>query len=118
AIKDALMAEANKVDPMLLQLGGGARDVEARPLPDTPAGPMLVVHLLFDVRDAMGANAVNTACEALAPLIERATGGRVNLLILSNLADRRTASASCTVPAVALQTGDVRGVDVARAIAE
>ena len=118
AIKDELKAEANKVDPVLVRLGGGARDVEVRPLPDTPAGPMLIVHLLVDVRDAMGANAVNTACEALAPLIERATGGRVNLRILSNLADRRTASAACRVPAAALHSGDTRGQDVARTIVE
>ncbi len=118
AIKDELMQAASAVDPVLVRLGGGARDVEVRPLPGTPAGPMLIVHLLFDVRDAMGANAVNTACEALAPLIEKATGGRVNLRILSNLADRRTATASCTVPAVALKTEDADGKDVARAIVE
>ena len=58
---------------------------------DSPIGPFLVLHLLYDVRDAMGANAVNTAVEKLAPRLEELTGGRVHLRILSNLADRRLA---------------------------
>lgn len=121
AIDDAreeLLAEADCCDPVLIDLGGGARDLELRLFPDSPVGPMLVVHLLFDVRDAMGANAVNTTCERLAPIIEEITGGRVNLRILSNLADRRKATASCTVPADALETPDTAGADVARAIVE
>ena len=113
-----LLEEANCCDRVLVELGGGARDLELRPFPDTPAGPMLIVHLLFDVRDAMGANAINTTCERLAPIIEELTGGRVNLRILSNLADRRKASASCTIPADALSTGDLPGADVARAVVE
>ena len=64
----------------------------------SPIGAFLVVHLIYDVRDAMGANAVNTACEKLAPRIEEITGGRVHLRILSNLADRRLAKATCTIP--------------------
>jgi hydroxymethylglutaryl-CoA reductase len=64
----------------------------------SPIGPFLVVHLIYDVRDAMGANAVNTACEKLAPRLEELTGGRVHLRILSNLADRRLARANCTIP--------------------
>jgi hydroxymethylglutaryl-CoA reductase len=118
AVRDELMEAANDCDPTLVKLGGGARDIEVRPIEDSPVGPMLVVHLLFDVRDAMGANAVNTACEKLAPIIERATGGRVSLRILSNLADRRTAWAACNVPAAALQTEGTSGRDVARAIVE
>jgi hydroxymethylglutaryl-CoA reductase len=118
AIKDELMAKANEGDPVLVKLGGGARDVEVRLFPDSPVGSMLVVHLLFDVRDAMGANAVNTACESLAPVIEATTGGRVNLRILSNLADRRTATAECTVPVNALQTPDILGKDVVRGVVE
>jgi len=102
----------------MVKLGGGARGLELRPFPDTPAGPMLVIHVLFDVRDAMGANAINTVCEQLAPTVEALTGGRVNLRILSNLADRRKASASCTIPADALSTGDLPGADVARAVVE
>ncbi len=86
--KDEIMQLANEQDPVLVKLGGGCKDVEARVI-DTVKGPMLIVHLLVDVRDAMGANAVNTMCEKVAPLIERITGGRVYLRIVSNLADRR-----------------------------
>ncbi|NDJ75170.1 MAG: hydroxymethylglutaryl-CoA reductase, degradative [Chloroflexi bacterium] len=113
-----LLAEANESDPVLLRLGGGARELELRPFPETPVGPMLVIHLLFDVRDAMGANAINTACERLSPLVEDLTGGRVNLRILSNLADRRKATASCTVPAEVLGTSEMHGAEVAASIVE
>ncbi len=96
--KTELLAEADVADPLLKKFGGGARDLEVRIIEDSPIGPFLVVHLIYDVRDAMGANAVNTACEKLAPHIEKITGGRVHLRILSNLADRRLVKASCTVP--------------------
>ena len=96
--KAELLAEADAVDPLLKKFGGGARDLEVRMIEEFPIGPFLVVHLIYDVRDAMGANAVNTACEKLAPHIEEITGGRVHLKILSNLADRRLAKASCTIP--------------------
>ncbi len=95
--KAELLAEADTVDPLLKKFGGGARDLEVRLIEESPIGPFLVVHLIYDVRDAMGANAVNTACEKLAPHIEEITGGRVHLKILSNLADRRLAKASCTI---------------------
>jgi len=116
AEKAALLALAHAVDPVLAQLGGGARDLEVRPLPETPAGPMLIVHLLYDVRDAMGANAVNTACERLAPEIARLTGGKVFLRILSNLADRRLARAGVVIPESALAFGDFSGEAVALGI--
>jgi hydroxymethylglutaryl-CoA reductase len=96
--KAELLAEADSIDPVLMKFGGGARDLEVRLIEDSPIGPFLVVHLIYDVRDAMGANAVNTACEKLAAHIEQITGGRVHLRILSNLADRRLAKASCTIP--------------------
>jgi hydroxymethylglutaryl-CoA reductase len=118
AQKDRLMALANRVDPVVVSLHGGARDVEVRVIEDSPVGPMLVVHLVYDCRDAMGANMVNTACEALAPLVEELTGGRVNLRILSNLADRRLARASCVVPAEALATPEYPGSLVAERIVE
>jgi hydroxymethylglutaryl-CoA reductase len=118
AARERILARANEVDPVIVQLGGGARDLEVRSLPDTPAGPMLVVHLIYDCRDAMGANAVNTACEALAPVIEEITGGRVGLRILSNLADRRLARAACTIPADALACEGFPGERVARGIVE
>ena len=118
AARDRLLAEADCCDRTLVSLGGGARGLELRPFPQTPVGPMLVVHLLFDVRDAMGANAINTTCERLAPLIEEITGGRVNLRILSNLADRRKATATCLVPADALATAGMSGAQVVRGIVE
>jgi hydroxymethylglutaryl-CoA reductase len=97
--KANLLAEADAIDPVLKKLGGGARDLEVRIIEDSPIGAFLVVHLIYDVRDAMGANAVNTACERLAAHIEAITGGRVHLRILSNLADRRLARAKCLIPA-------------------
>ena len=97
--KAELIAEADIIDPILKKFGGGARDLEVRIIEDSPIGKFIVVHLIYDVRDAMGANAVNTACERLAPRIEAITGGRVHLRILSNLADRRLARARCTIPA-------------------
>ncbi|MEA3460131.1 MAG: hydroxymethylglutaryl-CoA reductase, degradative, partial [Chloroflexota bacterium] len=111
--EEEILELADAQHPTIVRLGGGAKGLEVRELPDTPTGPMLVIHLLYDTRDAMGANAVNTACEAIAPLIERLTGGRVVLRILSNLADRRLARARCAVPASALG-----GEEVARGIVE
>ncbi len=96
--KADLLAEADSIDPILKKFGGGARDLEVRIFKSSPIGGFLVVHLLYDVRDAMGANAVNTACERLAPGIEAITGGKVHLRILSNLADRRLARTRCTIP--------------------
>jgi hydroxymethylglutaryl-CoA reductase len=90
--KDTIQALCDEVDPVLLKHGGGFRDLEVRVF-STPSGPMVVTHLIVDTRDAMGANAVNSMAEQLAPEIARWTGGRVNLRILSNLADRRLARA-------------------------
>jgi hydroxymethylglutaryl-CoA reductase len=118
AQKGRLLELANQTDPIIVGLGGGARDVEARVLEETPVGPMLVVHLIYDVLDAMGANAVNTAAEALAPLVEEITGGRVNLRILSNLADRRLARAKAVFPVHALSMEGFDGDVVADRIVE
>ena len=104
--KASLLAEAAEVDPVLQKLGGGPRDLEVRIIPASPVGPFLVVHLIYDVRDAMGANAVNTAAERLASRLEALTGGHVHLRILSNLADRRLARARCTIPLDQLGFGD------------
>jgi len=82
----------NRQDPLLIQAGGGAKDVEVRVI-GTIRGPMVITHLLVDTRDAMGANAVNTMAEAVAPAIEEWTGGRVYLRILSNLAVHRVVRA-------------------------
>jgi hydroxymethylglutaryl-CoA reductase len=95
--RDQLLAEAGEIDPLLKKLGGGPRDLEVRIFESSPIGPFLVLHLIYDVRDAMGANAINTALELLAPRVAAITGGRVHLRILSNLADRRLARARCTI---------------------
>ncbi len=91
--KEQLLTLANSQDKILVDLGGGARDLEVRIL-DSPLGTMIVTHLIVDVRDAMGANAVNTMCEALAPMLEEISGGKVRLKILSNLADKRLVKAT------------------------
>ena len=96
-----LLSLANQQDPVLVKVGGGARDLVLRVV-ESEAGPMLVVHLLVDCRDTMGANAVDTMCEELAPLIEELTGGRVLLRIISNLADKRLARAEIVVRKEAL----------------
>ncbi len=115
AEREALLAAANEVDPVLVRLGGGARGLEVRVL-DSPRGPMVIVHLLYDVRDAMGANAINTACERLAPRIAALSGGRVFLRILSNLADRRLTRARVVIPESALAFGGFSGGAVAEGI--
>lgn len=118
AAKDTIIALANEQDPVIVGLGGGARDLDVRVVEDSPVGPMLVLYLYYDTRDAMGANTVNTALEAIAPLVSQVTGGRVHLRILSNLADRRLASAKGVVPAASLAFGDYTGEQVAQGIVE
>ena len=110
--KAVLLADMDEVDPLLKRLGGGPRDLEVRLIDDSPIGPFLVVHLIYDVRDAMGANAVNTAVERLAPRLEALTGGRAHLRILSNLADRRLARARCTILLPELAFDDYPAEDV------
>ncbi len=110
--KAELLAEANSIDPVLKKFGGGARDLEVRIIESSPIGSFLVLHLIYDVRDAMGANAVNTACEKLAPHVETITGGKVHLRILSNLADRRMARTRCTVPVKELAFDNYTGEEV------
>ena len=110
--KEHLLSETEEIDPILKKLGGGPRDLEVRIVEDSPIGSFLVVHLIYDVRDAMGANAVNTAVEKLAPLVEAISGGRAHLRILSNLADRRLARARCTIPLSELAFGEFSGEDV------
>jgi len=90
--KKEILRLANAQDKILIDLGGGAKDLEVRIL-NSPLGKMIIVHLIVDVRDAMGANAVNTMCEALAPSLEEITSGKVRLRILSNLADKRIVKA-------------------------
>ena len=93
--KDEILQHANAQDPVLVSLQGGARDLEVRVI-DTFQGRMVIAELFVDCRDAMGGNAVNTMAEAIAPLIERYSGGRVYLRIISNLAVKRLARAKAT----------------------
>ncbi|MFQ5832694.1 MAG: hydroxymethylglutaryl-CoA reductase, degradative [Candidatus Thorarchaeota archaeon] len=93
--KDDLIELANEQDPILVRFGGGARDLRVRVI-DTKVGPMVITELIVDTRDAMGANAVNTMAEALAPRIEKISGGKVLLRILSNLADLRLVNVTAT----------------------
>lgn len=116
ACEAQILAQANAANPLLVSVGGGACGLETRCLATTLAGPMLLVHLVIDVQDAMGANAVNTACEAVAPMVEEASGGTAVLRILTNLADRRLARAVCRVPISALGQGELSGDAVAERI--
>ncbi|NPV09235.1 MAG: hydroxymethylglutaryl-CoA reductase, degradative [Anaerolineae bacterium] len=109
---------ANSRPSQIVELGGGATDLEARVVRESPAGPMLVVHLIYDVRDAMGANAVNSTVELVAPLLEAVTGGRANLRVISNLADRRLARARVKIVPGELDCGEVAGSTVAARIVE
>jgi hydroxymethylglutaryl-CoA reductase len=86
--KDEIIRQANEVDPVLVKFGGGAKDIEVKVI-DTQSGKMVITHLIVDCRDAMGANAVNTMAETVAPHIEELTGGHVRLRIISNFADKR-----------------------------
>jgi hydroxymethylglutaryl-CoA reductase len=94
---------------VLISLGGGCRDIEVHVFPHTPRGAIVVMHLLVDVRDAMGANTVNTMAETVAPIVERVTGGTVRLRILSNLADLRVARARVSLTPEALATKEFSG---------
>lgn len=107
-----ILALANSRDQLLVSLGGGCKDIEVHVFPSTPRGPMVVMHLIVDVRDAMGANTVNTMAEAVAPLVEQITGGVVRLRILSNLADLRLARARVRVTPDALATPQRPGEEV------
>jgi hydroxymethylglutaryl-CoA reductase len=116
SLKKELLARLEHLHPTIRKLGGGPLDLQVRHLPDTPAGPMLIVHLLMDTRDAMGANAINTACETLAPELEIISEGRALLRILSNLSDLRRAWAACRIPVEALTEKPFSGETVAQGI--
>ncbi|TFC84128.1 hydroxymethylglutaryl-CoA reductase, degradative [Cryobacterium sp. TMT3-29-2] len=110
---DELVALANSGHPNMVARGGGARGVEVFLRGGTVQnGELLVVHLLVDTRDAMGANLVNSMCERLAPLVEEISGGRVFLRILSNLTDRALVRARAVIPHALLETADFPGVRV------
>ena len=116
--KKMLLAKANEQDPMLVSLGGGAKDLKVKVI-KTLKGPMVIVELFVDCGDAMGANAVNTMAEAVAPMVEEISGGRVYLRIISNLADRRLVRATAVFEKEALGGEEVvEGVVYAYAFAE
>ncbi len=96
----------------MVRRGGGVRDLEVRVLDEGSAGAMLVVHLIVDTRDAMGANALNTLAEAMAAPIQGIAGGRIGLRILSNLSDRRCVRVRVVVPARALACEGFTGEEV------
>lgn len=114
--KNHLLSCANAQSRSLVALGGGAQDIEVNIFPHSPMGPMVVVHLIIDCRDAMGANAINSMAEAVAPLLEEITGGRAYLRILSNLTDRRLSRARAIVPPSALARDGLRGEEVIEGI--
>lgn len=118
AARAELLLMADTLHPGIVARGGGARDIETRVMEHRRVGPMLVVHILIDVRDAMGANALNTTAEALAPRVAELTRGRVNLRILSNLADHRLVRATCRVSATALDRDIEKGRRIAGFIVE
>lgn len=110
--RDEILALANAQSTSLVKLGGGAEDVEVHLFAESPTGPMLIVHLVVDCLDAMGANAINSMAEAVAPMLERISGGRAYLRILSNLTDRRLAKARAVLTPAALERPDLSGEEV------
>ena len=108
-LKEEILKKANEQSKTLPKLGGGAKDLRVKLL-ETRRGEMLVVELLIDVRDAMGANVVNSMAEAVAPMIERATGGRALLRILSNLSDLRLARAYAVFPKELVGEDVIQGI--------
>ena len=113
AARDELLNLANSLHPKMLARGGGAREVEAhRHVAPEDGRDMVVLHLLVDTRDAMGANLVNGMCEGIASLVESITGGRVFLRILSNLTDRAVVRASVCIPVQNLETKGYSGTEV------
>ena len=121
--KQLLLDAANALHPQMFARGGGAVDVEVRLLEvldvaGTTTETHAILHLVIDTQDAMGANLINTMCEGIASLCEKLTGGRVRLKILSNLADRRLARATCRIPLAALADFGLTGAEVAHGIVE
>jgi len=114
--RERILEVANSRDKVLIGLGGGCRDIEVQVFDDTPRGPMVVMHLVVDVRDAMGANTVNTMAEAVSPLVEQLTGGTVRLRILSNLADLRLARARVRLEPAVLATRERSGEEVVEGV--
>ncbi|MEZ4258417.1 MAG: hydroxymethylglutaryl-CoA reductase, degradative [Polyangiaceae bacterium] len=111
AARDELLRRADAAVPGLVARGGGARDLEVRDLGE-PSDRMMVVHLIVDCRDAMGANLINSVAEAIADRVAELADAKVGLRILSNLCDRRCVRVTCRVPADVLATDDMDGDEV------
>ena len=118
AAESEILGTANAASARMVELGGGARGVELRRLENAPGSPMLVVHLIYDTVDSMGANTINTVLESVAPLTEAITGGRAHLRILSNLADHRLVRASCKIQPETLSFEQFAGPQVRDGIVE
>ncbi len=116
--KQKLLEIANAQDPVLISFGGGAKDIELRRIKHGEGEEFLAVHLLVDCRDAMGANAVNSMVESIAPLLEEITGGTAVLKILSNLAVYRKARAETRIPGKLLGEETARKIVLASKVAE
>ena len=116
--KKEIIELANEKDRTLFSLGGGCQDLEIHVFPNTHVGSMLILHILVDVRDAMGANTVNTMAEHISPFIEKLTSGYAKLRILSNLADRRLVRASVEIGPSLLATKGLTGDEVIKGIEE
>lgn len=116
--RDEILQLANSRDKVLIGLGGGCRDIEVHVFDSTASGAMLVMHLIVDVRDAMGANTVNTMAEAVSPLVESITGGTVRLRILSNLADLRLARARVRLTPEVLAAEERSGAQIVKGIVD
>jgi len=116
--KENILEQANSIGGSIVKRGGGAKDIEIREFNNTSIGNILVLHLLYDTQDAMGANAINTAVEYIAPYIEELTDGRVNLRILSNLTDKRKAYAEGIIPKDVLATDNYSGEEAVQSIVE
>ncbi len=116
AHREEILGLANQTQEELVRLGGGARDIEIRP--EVGEARRLVVHLIVDCKDAMGANSVNTMAEAVSPRIASLTGGRAGLRILTNLADKRLARATCRIPFNAMRRGRFSGEAVSNGVVE
>jgi hydroxymethylglutaryl-CoA reductase len=120
AAKDDLLRQANALHPSMLERGGGARDLEVRLVQDGESayGRMLILHLYVDTQDAMGANTINTMVEGIAADVERLSGGKVYLRILSNYTDRCLVTATCVVDPDALATARFTGPEVVEGICQ
>jgi len=112
SVADELIERANQRDTVLIGLGGGCKEIEVHVFDTSPVGPMVVLHLLVDVRDAMGANTVNSMAETIAPRVAEIAGGHVRLRILSNLADKRLVRARISLTPEALTTDTLAGAEV------